>query len=214
MIRAYAAWGPGSERGVSLLLDVAHRRSPGVPWTMAPLVLGATLLSHLCGGSVGREGTAVQMGGSLAGLFGRLAKVSAEKRGVLLMAGVAAGFGSVFGTPLAGAIFAMEVLVVGHMRYDALLPVLVASLVGDFTCSLWGVQHTSYHIAFAGPATGPALVNAALVGKVVIAAILFGLVSQGFVEFTHLIKKTFARFLSYAPLRPAIGGVMVMGHPK
>lgn len=185
----YHHFGNNSDAGSNLIMEEIHAPGGGVPARMAPLVLVGTLLTHLCGGSAGREGTAVQMGGSLAGLFGRLAKVSAENRRILLMAGVAAGFGSVFGTPLAGAIFAMEVLVVGHMRYDALIPVLVASLVGDFTCSLWGVQHTSYHIAFAGPATGPALVNAALVGKVVIAAILFGLVSQGFVEFTHLIKK-------------------------
>ena len=206
----YHHFGKNSDAGSNLIMEEIHAPGGGVPARMAPLVLVGTLLTHLCGGSAGREGTAVQMGGSLAGLFGRLAKVSAENRRILLMAGVAAGFGSVFGTPLAGAIFAMEVLVVGHMRYDALIPVLVASLVGDFTCSLWGVQHTSYHIAFAGPATGPALVNAALVGKVVIAAILFGLVSQGFVEFTHLINKTFARVRSYAPLRPAIGGVMVI----
>ena len=206
----YHHFGKNSDAGHNLIIDEIHAPGGGVPARMAPLVLVGTLLTHLCGGSAGREGTAVQMGGSLAGLFGRRAKVSAENRGVLLMAGVAAGFGSVFGTPLAGAIFAMEVLVVGHMRYDALLPVLVASLVGDFTCSLWGIQHTPYRITFAGAESGHALLNTALLSKVVIAAILFGLVSQGFVEFTHLIKKIFARFLSYAPLRPAIGGVMVI----
>ena len=206
----YHHFGKNSDAGSNLIMEEIHTPGGGVPGRMAPLVLVGTLLTHLCGGSAGREGTAVQMGGSLAGLFGRLAKVSAENRRILLMAGVAAGFGSVFGTPFAGAIFAMEVLIVGHVRYDALIPVLVASLLGDFTCSLWGVQHTRYHIAFAGPAADPALVNAALLGKVVIAAMLFGLVSQGFAEFTHLIKKNFARFLPYAPLRPAVGGVLII----
>jgi len=126
------------------------------------------------------------------------------------MAGVAAGFGSVFGTPLAGAIFAMEVLVIGHMRYDALIPVLVASLVGDFTCSAWGIQHTPYHIAFDSAEAGHFVINGVLLGKIVVAAMLFGLVSQGFAEFTHLIKSTLARWIPYAPLRPAMGGVVVI----
>jgi H+/Cl- antiporter ClcA len=207
----YHYYGKGSDAGNNLIMEEIHMPGGGVPGRMAPLVLIGTLLTHLCGGSAGREGTAVQMGGSLAGLFGRLAKVSAENRRILLLAGVAAGFGSVFGTPLAGAIFAMEVLVIGHLRYDALIPVLVASLVGDFTCSLWGIHHTPYHIAFAGPESGHALLNGALLGKVVLAAMLFGLVSQGFAEFTHVIKKTFARFLPYAPLRPAVGGVLLIG---
>ncbi len=206
----YHHLGKGSDAGNNLILEEIHSPGGGVPGRMAPLVLVGTLLTHVSGGSAGREGTAVQMGGSLAGLFGRIAKVSAENRRVLVMAGVAAGFGSVFGTPLAGAIFAMEVLVIGHVRYDALVPVLVASLVGDFTCSLWGIHHTPYHVAFAGAESGHALSHGALLGKVVLAAVVFGLVSQGFTEFTHLIKKTFARFLTYAPLRPAVGGVMII----
>lgn len=206
----YHHFGQRAEAGNNLIMEEIHAPGGGVPGRMAPLVLLGTLLTHLCGGSAGREGTAVQMGGSLAGLFGRLVKLSAQNRRMLLMAGVAAGFGSVFGTPLAGAIFAMEVLVIGHMRYDALIPVLVASLVGDFTCSAWGIHHTPYHIAFPGPTNALNLTHGALLGKVVIAAMLFGLVSQGFSAFTHLIKGTLARFVPYAPLRPAVGGVVVI----
>jgi H+/Cl- antiporter ClcA len=206
----YHRFGKKSDAGTNLIMEEIHTPGGGVPGRMAPLVLVGTLLTHLCGGSAGREGTAVQMGGSLASLLGRLAQVSAENRRILLLAGVAAGFGSVFGTPLAGAIFAMEVLVIGHVRYDALIPVLVASLVGDFTCSLWGIHHTPYHIAFGAADSGHPLLNGALLGKVVLAAIAFGLVSQGFAELTHLIKKTFARFVPYAPLRPAVGGVLVI----
>lgn len=207
----YHRFGKRAEAGNNLIMEEIHTPGGGVPGRMAPLVLVGTLLTHLFGGSAGREGTAVQMGGSLAGLFGRLAQLSAENRRMLLMAGVAAGFGSVFGTPLAGAIFAMEVLVIGHVRYDALIPVLVASLVGDVTCSAWGIHHTPYHIAFIGAESGHALLNGPLLGKVLVAAMLFGLVSQGFAEFTHLIKKTFARYVSYPPLRPVFGGLLVIG---
>ena len=206
----YHRFGQRAEAGNNLIMEEIHTPGGGVPGRMAPLVLVGTLITHLLGGSAGREGTAVQMGGSLAGVFGRLVRLSADHRRMLLMAGVAAGFGSVFGTPLAGAIFAMEVLVIGHVRYDALIPVLVASLVGDFTCAAWGIHHTPYHIAFGAGGPGHALVDGALLGKVVLAAMLFGLVSQGFAEFTHLLKQTFARFVPHAPLRPALGGVLVV----
>jgi H+/Cl- antiporter ClcA len=205
----YHRFGQQAEAGNNLIIEEIHTPGGGVPARMAPLVLLGTLITHLFGGSAGREGTAVQMGGSLAALFGRTARLSADTRRMLLMAGVAAGFGSVFGTPLTGAIFAMEVLVIGHMRYDALIPVLVASLVGDVTCSAWGIHHTPYHIAFSSGSGGHAL-DGLLLAKVVLVAMLFGLVSQGFAEFTHLIKRTFTRLIPYAPLRPALGGVLVI----
>jgi H+/Cl- antiporter ClcA len=93
-----------------------------VPIRMVPLVLGGTLISHLFGASVGREGTAVQMG-ALADQLTHIFKVKKDTRRILLMAGMSAGFSSVFGTPMAGAIFGMEVLAIGRIRYDALFPV-------------------------------------------------------------------------------------------
>lgn len=206
----YHHYGQRAEPGNNLILEEIHQPGGGVPARMAPLVFLGTLVTHLCGGSAGREGTAVQMGGSLAGLFARLARIPAESRRMLLMAGLAAGFGSVFGTPLTGAIFAMEVLVIGQLRYDALIPVLVASLLGDFTCSAWGIQHTPYHIAVDGAASGHSTLHGLLLGKVVLAAVLFGLASRAFAESTHLIKATLARGVPYPPLRPAVGGAIVI----
>ena len=100
--------------GNILLIDEIHEPGGGVPTRMAPLVLIGTLVTHLCGGSAGREGTAVQMGGSLADMLARLFLIGQENRRLMLMCGIAAGFGAVFGTPLTGAIFAMEVLVIGR----------------------------------------------------------------------------------------------------
>lgn len=205
----YHFYGRDIEAGNNLIMEEIHQPGGGVPARMAPLVLLGTLATHLCGGSAGREGTAVQMGGSLAGWYARTFKLSPENRRVLLMAGVAAGFGSVFGTPLTGAIFAMEVLVVGRMHYGALIPVLVASVVGDYTCTAWGAHHTAYHIDVAADA-GAGHVNALLLGKVALAAVAFGLVSQVFAELTHEIKKLFARLISFAPLRPVAGGAIVI----
>ncbi len=206
----YHAVGQRAEAGSNLIMEEIHQPGGGVPGRMAPLVLAGTLATHLCGGSAGREGTAVQMGGSLASVYARFCRIAPENVRVLLMAGIAAGFGSVFGTPLTGAIFAMEVLVVGRMQYDALIPVLVASVIGDLTCSAWGIRHAPYHIAVAETAGASLLPNGLLLGKVVLAAIAFGLASQVFSELTHAIKKQFARFIAYAPLRPAVGGVLVI----
>ena len=100
--------------GNNLILERIHEPDQAVPFRMAPLILLTTVTTHLFGGSAGREGTAVQMGGTLANLISLPLKLKPEDRRLVLMAGVAGGFGSVFGTPLAGAIFGMEVLAVGR----------------------------------------------------------------------------------------------------
>lgn len=206
----YHRFGKGSDRGNNLLIDEIHEPGGGVPARMAPLVLLGTLATHLCGGSAGREGTAVQMGGSLAGLLARLLRLGAEERRLLLLCGIAAGFGSVFGTPLAGAIFAMEVLVIGRLQYEALLPVLVASVLGDAVCSAWGVEHTVYHFG-EGPADGVrAPFQALLLVKVALAGMAFGLAARGFAGLTHGLQRGFARLAPWAPLRPVLGGVIVL----
>jgi H+/Cl- antiporter ClcA len=206
----YHLYGRKAEAGNNLILEEIHEPGGGVPTRMAPLVLVGTLITHLFGGSAGREGTALQMGGSLAAGFGRLFRIRPEDRRVLLLAGVAAGFGSVFGTPLTGALFAMEVIVVGKLQYDALLPVLVASVVGDFTCSAWGVHHAVYHIGFADSTERFAKLTPRLVGAAIMAGIAFGLVGRLFAELTHALHDYFRRLIPYAPLRPALGAALVI----
>ncbi len=112
----YHRFGKSVEGGNNLIMEQVHEPGGGVPGRMAPLVLAGTVLTHLFGGSAGREGTAVQMGGSLAAVVGRWLRLDATDTATLLMAGIAAGFGAVFGTPLTGALFALEVLAVGLVR--------------------------------------------------------------------------------------------------
>ena len=177
---AYRHVGGPSERGNNLIIEEIHQPGGGVPSRMAPLVLGATLLTHLCGGSAGREGTAVQMGGALASGVKKWLRLGAEHQAMLRSAGVAGGFGAVFGTPLAGAVFALEVLVRGRISYTWLGPCLVAALTGDQVCAAWGIHHEDYGALAAlarlreGPAL-PALVQAAALG------LAFGLCSRLFV---------------------------------
>jgi H+/Cl- antiporter ClcA len=206
----YDRFGKGSGAGNNLIIEQIHEPGGGVPSRMAPLVLLSTLVTHLFGGSAGREGTAVQMGGSLASSIGRFCGFGEENMRVLLLAGVAAGFGSVFGTPLAGAVFAMEVLVIGRMRYDALIPVLVASLVADYTCTTWGVGHTHYHIAVGEAETLRLQLNWPLVGKVVLAAVLFGIASRLFSTLIHSLQSLFTRFVPVPWLRPVLGAFIVI----
>lgn len=208
----YQRHGGESDGGNNLIIDRIHDPGGGVPRRMAPLVLLGTLATHLCGGSAGREGTAVQMGGSIASGFARFLDLEARQLSALLMAGVAAGFGAVFGTPLAGAVFAVEVAVVGRPKLGALPLCLLASYLGDWACRAWGVGHTHYHIqevAVLAKATGAT--HAVLLGKVVVAAVAFGLTSLLFSLACHHLSAAGKRWISRPVLRPLAGGLIVIG---
>jgi H+/Cl- antiporter ClcA len=175
---------------------------------MAPLILVGTLVTHLFGGSAGREGTALQMGGGIAATFARLLKLESQSVRILLMAGVAAGFGSIFGTPIAGAVFALEVLIVGRVQYDALIPCFFAAVIADWTCRAWGIGHTHYHVDV--PAAAAAL-DFRLMGKVIFAAVVFGRASSLFSILSHRLSAAFQTYIPRAELRPVVGGLMIIG---
>jgi H+/Cl- antiporter ClcA len=199
----YLKFGQHVEAGNNLLIDEIHDPKKVVPLRMAPLVLGGTIVSHLFGASVGREGTAVQMGGTLADQFTHLFKLKHEDRRIILMAGISAGFSSVFGTPLAGAIWGLEVLAIGRLRYDALLACTVAAIVADQTCRLWGVHHVHYLVP-----TIPGITAWGLCATV-LAGIAFGLAGKLFADATHALGKGVKKLIRYAPLRPLIGGALL-----
>jgi len=200
----YERFGGPIRGGNNLVIDTIHDDGPELPLRMAPMVLAGTVLTHLFGGSAGREGTAVQMGASLTDWLSHRLALTARVRRQLLAAGVAGGFGSVFGTPIAGAIFGLEFVVLGHVEYEALVPALVASLIGDFTTRALGIHHTDY------PAAPPLALDPLLFGKWILFAAGVAVTTFAFIELTHLIKRQGEKRLSRLPVRMFLGGVTVV----
>ncbi|NTJ07931.1 voltage-gated chloride channel family protein [Rhizobium lusitanum] len=212
MVLVYQRFGRGAEGGNNLIVDQIHEPGGGVPLRMAPFILVSTVLTHLVGGSAGREGTAVQLGGSIASAFARVFRLSHAEIRILLMAGIAAGFGAVFGTPIAGAVFALEVLTIGRMQYEALIPSLAAAITADWTCHAWGIEHIQYHIGYlSGTPASTFHLDALLLVKVGVAGVLFGLMARCFSEISHIASAAFKRLCAYAPLRPVIASAVLIG---
>ncbi|MHB1138633.1 MAG: chloride channel protein [Microthrixaceae bacterium] len=199
----YHYGGGRSVEGNNLILDEIHEPTAWVPRRMAPMIFVGTCLTQLFGGSAGREGAAIQMSGSLTDLSARSLGLRPADRRVLLVASIAGAFGAMFGVPLAGAVFGIEVQRTWRRHLPAVLPCLVASVVGDRVVRLLGVAHEatpSLHVGFT-------LATAAKVG---LAAVAFGVTGTVFAVATHSVKAAFARFVRWYPARPLVGGIVVI----
>ena len=194
--------GGESARGTNLVLDELHGDDLSVPVRMAPLVLFGATVTHLLGGSGGREGAAVQIAASLSSPLRRW--LPDGERRVALVAAVAGGFGSVFGVPVAGAVFALEVQESGRQRYDGIVAALGASVIGDRVTRALGIHHR-----LPTPLAAMTLTPSVAL-RVIAAAIAFGFAALTFIELTHSIREGLARYVAFAPARLAVGGVGVL----
>ncbi len=214
IVFSYRVAGKNAESGNNLIIDEIHEPAAGVPGRMAPLVLVGTVVTHLFGGSAGREGTAVQIGGAIADKLCALLALDPQERRLMLTAGVAAGFGACFGTPFAGAIFALEVLAIGRIKFDAVIPALLAAGLADLVCVAWGTPHTHYRIDYLEQVVvwqENIGFNLWLTAKILPAAVAFGLAGYLFGEVTHLIKDVFRVTLKNAYVTVVAGGLLVIG---
>lgn len=175
-----------------------------VPLRMAPLIVAATVLTHACGGSAGREGAALQLGGSIGGTLGRWMKFDEYDRKTMIMCGMSAGFAALFGTPLTATVFAMEVVSVGIMQYAALVPCSIAALTAKAVAELVGV-HGEHFTLLAVPEF-----DWKSVLMTVILAVLCAAVSILFCTALHQAEHLFALWFPNGWLRITVGGCIII----
>jgi H+/Cl- antiporter ClcA len=203
----YYYYGDAANKGNNLLIETHQSLENGetpkpIPFKMAPMVFISTLLTHIAGGSAGREGTAVQMGGAIADQFTAILKINAADRKTILIIGISSGFAAVFGTPLAGAIFALEILSIKKVKINQVFASFFVAYIAHYSCLAWQVKHTIYSIP-----NIPAISLTTLAWAIV-AGIIFGLTALAFTSTGRLFENIFNK-IKFEPLRPFIGGIII-----
>jgi H+/Cl- antiporter ClcA len=198
----YQKYGEEAIKGNNLIFESQKNPETKIPLIMAPLVLIATWITHLFGGSAGREGTALQMGVTLTQPFKKILKLDANDNILLLILGVSGGFAAVFGTPWAGAIFALEILIFQKNNFKYFIPSILTAFVAHYTCLLMGTTHSIY------PKIIPPSFNLVLLFWILVLGIIFGFTSWLFCAFSEIWFKLFSK-IEITFLRPFFGGIIL-----
>ncbi len=203
IVWVYRTAGYPQPRGTNRVLDAIRERDP-LPAAMAPLIIFATVVTHLFGGSVGREGAALQVGGSLGTLIGRIFHFKESERRRVIMCGMSAAFSALFGTPLAAAVLSMEISTVGIMYYAALVPCVISALTAHYIAGLFGVSET---ILTVEPSAELLPLTA---GSTLLFACLCALVSVLFCRVMHRTRRIMTTRIPNPYLRVFLSGVMIL----
>lgn len=203
IVGAYRLLHDEKDSGTNLVLSAIHSNDE-LPLRMAPLIFLSTIITHLFGGSAGREGAALQLGGSIGNALGRLFRFDEKDKHIMIMCGMSAAFSALFGTPMAAAIFSMEVVSVGIMHYAALVPCVIASLVAQGIASSFGAAAESFPL---GKVPAFTIGNAA---KISLLAVLCALVSVLFCILLHQSEHLYKHFLKNPYFRIFIGGCFII----
>lgn len=203
IVGLYQLFHDSNDTGTNLVISAIHSGDK-LPFRMAPLIFVSTILTHLFGGSAGREGAALQMGGSIGNTLGGLFRFDEKDRHVMIMCGMSAAFSTLFGTPMAAAIFPMEMVSVGVMYYMALVPCVISSLVAHGIATSFGVTNELFLIESI-PKFG--ILSSV---RISVLAVLCALVSILFCVLLHQTEHLYKRFLKNPYLRVAVGGCIVV----
>lgn len=203
IVFCYCRCGAVKPLGTNLIIQSIQSDSR-IPPSMAPLIFLGTLLTHLCGGSAGREGAALQLGGSLGSLIGKLFKLNENDTKVIIQCGMSAVFSALFGTPVAAAVFSMEVISIGIMHYSAFFPCIVAALIASGISALLGIAPTTFSLAVIPSAT------LSVYAKVILLAALCALCSILFILTIHGTSVAYKHFFENQYIRVAVGGLLVI----
>ncbi|MGA2090872.1 MAG: chloride channel protein [Endomicrobiales bacterium] len=190
--------------GTEKVIEAVHKNAGRIKAVVVPVKFVATVITIALGGSAGKEGPSAQIGAGTASLVADLLRLNDHERKKLVICGISAGFASVFGTPIAGAIFGVEVLFAGRLLYDVLLPSFIAGIVSFQVTSHLGI-HYFYHFA----KFVPVFTNMFFI-DVVIAGILFGICAILFIEIVRLIEQWADKIKTGKPLKAILGGLILV----
>ncbi len=203
IILVYRISGMENDRGTNFVL-LAVRENTALPLRTAPLVYISTLITHLLGGSSGREGAILQIGGSISASIGRAMHLDDKDSRIITMCGMSAAFAALFGTPIAAAVFAMEIVSVGVMYYAAIVPCVLSAIIGVGLAETLSVAPTAFHIL------GMPQTSALLLLQVIAMGVLGAMVSMLFCRAMHLAPALYDKFLPNHLVRAAVGGALVV----
>lgn len=190
--------------GTEKVIEAIHRHDSHIKAIVVPIKLVTTVITLACGGSAGKEGPCAQIGGGLASIIGNLLHFDHADRRKLVICGISAGFASVFGTPIAGAIFGIEVLFIGGIMYEVLLPTFIAGVMGYQVSAALGVTYFYHQINFV-----PAFTELFFI-KVILAGILFGICSLVLIETLNMFQRLAAKLPWWDPLKGLFGGACLI----